>query len=234
MKLQNNIDAPISDLKECSLECLLKLSTLLLKIPCSAVALQVEKDKWNHYCAGDEPVATMVVQEMFEKIISADGYLEEENYFGVKLDLNQLETSGLLVLIKQPERSFSSLEKELIAVFKSYIEIQLSLQNIETRFNEQGEMLIQKSRLATLGQMATEIVHEINNPITVIHARLEMLMKQTKNASISKDEVLESLNKILANTVRVEHMIKDIKTFSRFSEQDPFVDVAVSEMLNYS
>ena len=85
------------------------------------------------------------------------------------------------------------------------------------------------SKLASLGEMASTIAHEINNPLTVISGYSTMI----KN-SLHKEERLElakKANKIHENSVRIAKIIKGLKTISRDGENDPPQRIKVSDLV---
>jgi len=86
---------------------------------------------------------------------------------------------------------------------------------------EAEQQLIQASKMATLGEMATGVAHELNQPLSVIKTVSSFYMKK-----IAKDEELvkETLNKMLAkvdsNVDRASKIINHMRQFARKSEMD--------------
>jgi len=96
------------------------------------------------------------------------------------------------------------------------------------------KMVYKNARLATLGQMTAEIMHEINNPICIIQAGLSLMLIQTKRDSLSVDFFKNMLQKLLLSTKRVNQIITGVKNFSRSSEGDPTEIIHVSELVQDS
>lgn len=63
-------------------------------------------------------------------------------------------------------------------------------------------------RLATLGELFSGIIHDINNPIMSITANLRKISKKTNDP-----EILEALSKIELSTNKMSKIVKGIKVF---------------------
>ncbi len=71
--------------------------------------------------------------------------------------------------------------------------------------------LVQSEKLATLGQLAAAIAHEINNPLSVISSRAQLLLMDEPKDSPR----LEGLQQIVAQTQRSSNIISRLLAFSR-------------------
>jgi signal transduction histidine kinase len=74
--------------------------------------------------------------------------------------------------------------------------------------------LIHQSKLASLGQMAAGIVHELNNPLTSIIAYADYLRKKGERQSADPADV-ERLRRIGEAAERIQRFARDLVTFSR-------------------
>ena len=91
---------------------------------------------------------------------------------------------------------------------------------------EQQMMLVQASKLSALGEMASAIAHEINNPLQVILGRceiLDMLAQDDGSNSLSND-VLESIKLIDSMSQRISRIVRSLQSLSRDQRQDPAED----------
>ncbi|MCK5634800.1 MAG: PAS domain-containing protein, partial [Anaerolineales bacterium] len=75
--------------------------------------------------------------------------------------------------------------------------------------------LIQSSKLATLGEMATGIAHELNQPLNIIHMAVESLLDEAKDGSIPTDTLTAKLDRIESQTDRASAIINHIRMFGR-------------------
>jgi len=78
------------------------------------------------------------------------------------------------------------------------------------------QQLIHAERLAGLGEMATGIAHEINQPLNTISLGLENLLHEIgKRERVNDDYFQKKAQKIFDNIVRISYIIDHIRSFSR-------------------
>ena len=83
---------------------------------------------------------------------------------------------------------------------------------------ETEQQLIQASKLATLGEMATGVAHELNQPLSVIKTASTFIMKKiSKNEQIHDDILSTLLKKIDNNVDKASDIINHMRQFSRKS-----------------
>lgn len=92
--------------------------------------------------------------------------------------------------------------------------------------------LTAKSRLASLGQMAGGIAHEINNPLAVIQGYAMTLRKLVSESDeLDVPKVNHAVSRIEATVERAARIVRSLRTFSRDAENDPLMDYSVSRLL---
>ena len=85
--------------------------------------------------------------------------------------------------------------------------------------------LIHNSRLVSLGEMATGIAHEINQPLNTISLTLDnFLYEVDKIESIDKSYFQKKSEKIFDNIYRIRDIIEHIRDFSRYQD-DHLLDI---------
>ena len=88
-----------------------------------------------------------------------------------------------------------------------------------TKRLETEQQLIQASKMATLGEMATGIAHELNQPLSVMKTASSFCIKKIVAKQKIKDEILENLlTKIDRNVDRANRIINHMRQFARKSE----------------
>lgn len=97
------------------------------------------------------------------------------------------------------------------------------------KLKELQKSLIHASRLAAIGELASGIAHDINNPLTVILLCNEMATKQL-NAYIEKDASLENckgyLNDIYKASDAIKKLVDHLRNFARgIVEKYELVDI---------
>ncbi len=84
---------------------------------------------------------------------------------------------------------------------------------------ETEQQLVQAGKMATLGEMATGIAHELNQPLSVIKTASGFLMKKKQQgASVADTLVASMLEKIDSNIDRATKIINHMRDIARKSE----------------
>ncbi len=90
------------------------------------------------------------------------------------------------------------------------------------------KQLLQSEKLATIGQMAAGIAHELNTPLTYIMGNLELL--QGQNLSDSQQDMLRSVGR---GAERLKSLAQSLLGFSRPSRED-LVPLSANEVVERS
>ncbi|MGB5749227.1 MAG: PAS domain S-box protein [Desulfobacterales bacterium] len=90
-----------------------------------------------------------------------------------------------------------------------------------TKRLETEQQLIQASKMATLGEMATGVAHELNQPLSVIKTASSFFIKKINKKEPLDDEILfNMLQKIDGNVDRTTKIINHMRQFARKSDMD--------------
>ena len=76
--------------------------------------------------------------------------------------------------------------------------------------------LVQSAKLASIGELAAGVVHELNQPLMVIRGYAQTLLKNP----VAGEEQINGLRRIEKNTGRMTNIINHLRAFSRQSESD--------------
>jgi len=111
-------------------------------------------------------------------------------------------------------------------------------EELERRIEERTEeltqtqvQLFQTSKLATLGEMAAGLAHEMNQPLGGIALTATFLRKLIDRGKLSEEEVELALDDIEASVKRMARIIQHIRTFAR-QDTLKFIQVDVNETID--
>jgi len=94
--------------------------------------------------------------------------------------------------------------------------------NTEVRRSQQ--QLTQSAKMVTLGEMATGLAHEINQPLNVMRMAIVNVLKRLSTGEVQIDYLTDKLNRIDSQVQRAARVVDHMRVFGRRSEieQHPF------------
>jgi PAS domain S-box-containing protein len=90
--------------------------------------------------------------------------------------------------------------------------------NAENLAAHQAEKAQVTSRLVTMGEMASSVAHELNQPLTAITNYCNGMVSRVKNDAIGKDDLVAALEKTSRQAQRAGQIIHRIRAFVKRSE----------------
>jgi PAS domain S-box-containing protein len=96
---------------------------------------------------------------------------------------------------------------------------------------EQQSVIVQASKMSSLGEMASSIAHEINNPLHILLGRAELLGMTLEELAIANPEILEGLAHIERMGQRIQKIVKGLQALARDQSQDAMETVDVAAIL---
>src|SRR5215471_18005821 len=115
------------------------------------------------------------------------------------------------------EQMHTSLQRHLA----SLAEERHCLEEANSRLQQMQQQLIQSERLATVGQMAAWVAHEINNPLAIIKTSVRIIQNQSRKDS----QIIRRLHSIDGEVSRIAHILRDLLDCSPTDSSQEVVDV---------
>lgn len=160
------------------------------------------------------------------KILNQVGMIEKENYQVIDLEGLPDELASISRALNHASAIIEKRNND-IKYYTSDLERLVGERTAE--LEAQMTKNLNTARLAAVGEMAADVAHEINNPLTVIDLHVSKLKKaEDKNPP----EVIQSVDKIQSMVKRISKIIKGLKSLSRDGNADPKVPFSVATMLD--
>lgn len=82
-----------------------------------------------------------------------------------------------------------------------------------------------REKMLVLGELSCDVAHEINNPLSVIMARVSLMQEwideHASLASEVKQEILEKLQSVSKSATRIQKIVRSLYRFSRNESEEP-------------
>lgn len=99
----------------------------------------------------------------------------------------------------------------------SLIEVQAVARD-NTELHEARQHMLHSAKMATLGQMATGLAHEISQPLNVIHMAITNLVTKVDAGSVTDSYLVVKLGRIASQVARAEKIIDHMRIFGHQSD----------------
>lgn len=106
-------------------------------------------------------------------------------------------------------------EKLLESKLKSYtVQLQHMVESSSLELREKNAQLIHTARLASLGEIAAGIAHEMKQPLNVISITADLIRLLHRNGTLSDDLLLSNLDKIRSTVGRMAATLNHLRGFT--------------------
>ncbi|MCU0698297.1 MAG: ATP-binding protein [Myxococcaceae bacterium] len=90
-----------------------------------------------------------------------------------------------------------------------------------SRMKDLERRVVQAEKLASLGQLAASVVHEINNPMTAVATYADALLTRASTSLTADPNDVSKYRKIVENTDRVLRFTRDLVSYARPAQDTP-------------
>lgn len=154
-------------------------------------------------------------------------YMASNNFLSTWIGLIGTVMVLIVVLFIINVQNLEEKSKKIAKILhQDFIESQLVVKEQEAR-------MIESRKMATLGEMASSIAHEINNPLAII-AGNNVLIKRSLNEpsnEIDITKLLKNVEKIEKTVNRVDKIIKGLRLFSRDGSLDQMSSASIDSLI---
>jgi len=101
-----------------------------------------------------------------------------------------------------------------------------SLKKAYQDLKQAQSQLVQSGKLASIGELAAGVAHELNQPLMVIRGNAQLIKRYISKGNFEIDDMLKQMEPIERNTKRMMNIINHLRTFSRQSQAEHYaIDV---------
>ncbi|MEE8399039.1 MAG: response regulator, partial [Desulfobacterales bacterium] len=158
------------------------------------------------------------------------------DYLTKPIDLEEL-TISIKRAIEKINLNLTSLYRNRELTISSEIITRMN-EELERRIEERSSelaqtqsQLFQTSKLATLGEMAAGLAHEMNQPLAGISLTSRSIRKMKDREKLTDEELISGLDDIELSVKRMARIIEHIRTFAR-QDAMKFSEVAVNSTID--
>jgi len=122
---------------------------------------------------------------------------------------------------------------EVIYYVASFLDI-TKQKETQKELEQKGQLLIQQSKMAQMGEMIENIIHQWRQPLSVITTSASGVQLQKEFDILTDDTLEESLNNIIKSTIHLSETINDFRDFYKEDKVKTKFDlkIAVERSIN--
>jgi two-component system, NtrC family, sensor kinase len=169
-------------------------------------------------------VPRIITKPIFQLVNAAKAVASGDYSYRVKNLMGSIEISTLmdafnnmLMNIEQNRNELEKKNEENLKLLQSIVKfneiLEERIEEATKEIREKQEELIKSEKLATIGELATGIAHEVRNPLSGIAIALEIMRDDTENA-----EHKETCTDILKEIDRLDRIIRELLKLGRPSK----------------
>jgi len=193
------------------------------------IALDSSNATRTHSCEDDEQIiARGIASRMLESETDVLENAEQLKAFDATMALALRREERLigLMLISSDPHALTSEKRSILDVLAGQVAIEVeSCRLIEEKIRLERE-LANRERLATIGQLAAQVAHEVKNPLSSIKSIVQVMREEPAAASYHRDFGL-----IVNEIDRLNRTVSQLLAFSRPSRADAR-PVPIGELLD--
>lgn len=97
---------------------------------------------------------------------------------------------------------------------------------------EQRDRFLNSAKMSILGEMASNVAHEINNPLAIVSGSAEQLQNFLQMDPVPREHIPRLTDTIIRNVSRIQTIVKGLRAFARKGDHDPFQETSVQVIVD--
>lgn len=193
----------------------------------------------KYVVSNSEPlvIRDLSVDPRFQNLPTSDGLPAFRFYAGVGLVVDE-EIVGTFGVLDTRPRNLSLRQTQSISFLAKQTALRIELHRrehqraaAEARLEQHKNNTMAFFKLSALGEMASGIAHEINNPLAAIMSRAEQLIDISEQERDPRQQTKMIGQQIEKICLRIARTVNSVKNFARDEELEPMTKVSVSTLV---
>lgn len=102
---------------------------------------------------------------------------------------------------------------------------------LKEELTKQKNLLLESAKFQSLGQMASNLAHDINNPLFTIQGKLHQIRNLFSQDQLDLEKCDNIIEDVEGTILRLSQIVKGISTFARQGHGDQMVSVSADELI---
>ena len=112
----------------------------------------------------------------------------------------------------------------------SYFFVRLNEQ-LKDELGKQKGLLLESAKFQSLGQMASNLAHDINNPLFTIQGKLHQIRNLFSHDELDLEKCDQIIEDVEGTILKLSQIVKGISTFARQGHAEQMVSVSADELI---
>lgn len=123
-------------------------------------------------------------------------------------------------------------QSELMRSLGPIVQMAISHIEIKSTLEKEHVAMIARSKMATLGEMAGGVAHEINNPLFILQGYIDLVQANIEDGNVGLEDLGKTCIAMSAAIHRIARIVKTLRNFSRDASEDPLEPTDVEVLLH--
>jgi signal transduction histidine kinase len=259
-RLQALLDLEVLDTpSEKCFDDLVHFASLFCNTPCSAISLIDGQRQWFKAKTGIKATETSRDIAFCNHAISSNGLFVVNDaqidprfkcnplvtgemglrfYAGMPITTSEGFNIGAICVLDTKPRELNLDQMDLLTYLAEQVMALFELrQHRGLLLKTRGELirhqsvLISNQKMASLGELAASIIHEISNPLTIMKMKTESILNHNTESTVDLEIFIKYCHLIESCILRIQKMVTAMRSFSRQVDNDPFPRVSLKKMI---
>lgn len=104
-------------------------------------------------------------------------------------------------------------------------------EELQREVSKQRDLLVESAKFQSLGQMASNLAHDINNPLFTIQGKLHQMRNLLSRDQLDLERCDKIVESIEGTLLKLSQIVKGISTFAREGRGDQMVSIGVADLI---